>query len=134
MNDATFLNPASKISRLRLLTPLLAAVGALLWGGCASTPLRSSNSAEAAVPGTTGRVLSIAEMRQHVPGSVAYFGDETYAEVNSEWLRAWQDDFRAELFRMDIPHWEARFDCNRFATLYTGLAQAEYFRKSFHSR
>ncbi len=60
-------------------------------------------------------------------------GDRAYAEVNSAWLHEWYDTFRAELFRLGIVKWDGRFDCNRFADVYAGMAQAWFFRETFHS-
>lgn len=65
--------------------------------------------------------------------SAMFFGDELYAEVNSTWLRAFQRDYRAELFRLGVVKWDARFNCQRFVELYVGLAQARYFHVAFHT-
>ena len=65
--------------------------------------------------------------------STHYFGDEAYAEVNSAWLARFYDDFRSELFRLGVVGWNERFDCNRFTEFYIGLAQARFYRESFHS-
>lgn len=35
---------------------------------------------------------------------------------------------------MGIVDWNERFDCNRFVGFCIGLAQAHYFRASFHRR
>lgn len=80
----------------------------------------------------TGRVYSKADMRRQL--TLVMLGDEAYAEVNSAWLRAWYPAFRQELFRMGVVKWEERFDCNRFAEIYTGLAQVNFFRQTFHRR
>ncbi|MCR6655395.1 MAG: hypothetical protein NVV63_06135 [Opitutus sp.] len=80
---------------------------------------------------TTGRVLSREAVRENVPGVI--MGDRAYAEVNSAWLREWYGTFRSELFRLGIVKWDDRFDCNRFADVYAGMAQAWFFRETFHS-
>ena len=84
------------------------------------------------VPPTTGRVFTKAEMHQRT--TTHYFGDEVYAEVNSQWLQQYYQEFRSELHRLGVLQWDERFDCNRFAELYVGLAQARFFRETFHSR
>lgn len=99
--------------------------------GCASH-LGSGNVAAAQPIMTTGRVLQPAELQKLVPGVI--LGGTAYAEVNSAWLREWYPVYRAELFRLGVVRWDARFDCSRFAGFYTGLAQACFFEGSFHSR
>ncbi len=107
---------------------------ALLAAGCAVLPskshiLRSENSRENGV--YTNRVLSKVEIRQLAPKVV--LGDESYAEVNSVWLKEWHKKFRSELLRMGISRWNKQFDCNRFADAYTGLAQIEFYRETYHN-
>ncbi|ACB74010.1 hypothetical protein Oter_0721 [Opitutus terrae PB90-1] len=112
------------------------AAGALvlaLSAGCASPAGRDALSAKsAAMPSATGRVLTKQEVQRRT--ATLFFGDETYAEVNSQWLFRYYQDFRAELFRLGIVRWDDRFDCNRFAELYTSLAQARFYRESYQSR
>jgi hypothetical protein len=80
---------------------------------------------------TTGRVFTRADMQRQT--STNYFGDEAYAEVNSAWLPKFNQEFRRELHRLGIVRWNDRFDCNRFAELFIALAQARFYRESFHS-
>lgn len=99
-----------------------------------SAPSAASRTTSGSARGATsftGRVYSKAEVRRQVP--LVILGDDAYAEVNSAWLRTWYASFRAELFRMGVVKWDQRFDCNRFAEIYTGLAQVNFFRESFHS-
>lgn len=86
---------------------------------------------KAKVRPSTGRVFTRADMRRQT--STNYFGDELYAEVDSAWLRDFYGDFRRELHRLGIVRWNERFDCNRFTDLFIGLAQARFYRESFHS-
>jgi hypothetical protein len=95
-----------------------------------TTPQLAQPSAEMDTPITTGRVYSLMELRQRIPSM--YFGDDSYAEVNSAWLQKWYHEYRSQLSRVGIVNWNERFDCNRFVEFYTGLAQAYYFRESFH--
>lgn len=119
---------------------LLAGMAALCLAGCVSTPASEVFTTGADAPGAntagkveigTGRLLTKMEIKQLLPH--AFVGDEVYAEVNSAWLASYYDVFRAELFRLGITKWDARFDCNRFAELYSGIAQAVYLRATFHS-
>jgi hypothetical protein len=73
----------------------------------------------------------MAEVRQLVPR--AYVGDVAYAEVNSAWLPVYYTRFRTELSRLGIIHGGERFECNRSAELYTGVAQVLFFQEAFHS-
>jgi hypothetical protein len=129
-----------------------AGIGVLVGTGCATnseTAARFPQSPEQAtrvaansavqpvglrssVAATTGRVFTKAEMHQLT--TTHYFGDEVYAEVNSQWLRQYYQEFRSELHRLGVMEWDERFDCNRFTELYVGLAQARFFRETFHSR
>lgn len=118
----------------------VAAIGLLMvemWValGCASATRSNSASVStnsAPVPITTGRIMNRFDVQSRVPGAV--IGDLMYAEVNSAWLHQWYDTFRRELFRLGVTRWDERFDCNRFAELYSGMAQAFFFREAFHSR
>lgn len=100
---------------------------ALAGAGCHTR----SNGTEFSPSVATGRVLGKADVRRLVPRVI--LGDESYAEVNSQWLPKFYPHFRAELFRLGIVRWDGNFDCNRFADLYTGVAQIVYFREAFHS-
>lgn len=80
---------------------------------------------------TTGRVFTRADMQRQT--ATNYFGDQAYAEVNSAWLSKFHEEFRRELHRLGITRWNERFDCNRFVDLFIALAQARYYRETFHS-
>lgn len=79
----------------------------------------------------TGRILTAGELRQLRPNAI--LAEDCYAEVNASWLPQYYREFRSELFRLGITRWDERFDCNRFADLFTSLAQAHFFRATFHS-
>ncbi|MEY4941537.1 MAG: hypothetical protein RIQ93_3272, partial [Verrucomicrobiota bacterium] len=68
----------------------------------------------------TGRVFSSAELGART-GAI-YLSDETYAEVNSRWLKQYYTDFRRELNRQGVMRGGDRFDCVRFSDFYSGLA------------
>jgi hypothetical protein len=80
----------------------------------------------------TGRVLSSAELG--VSTGAVYLSDESYAEVNSRWLKSYYADFRSELSRQGVVRGDDRFDCVRFSDFYSGLAQAQFYRAAFHDR
>lgn len=115
---------------LRSALVLALAVLALSLASCAA-PRLAQPSAELDTPITTGRVYTLGEVRQRLP--TVYFGDDSYAEVNSAWLHRWYREYRSQLSRVGVVDWSERFDCNRFVEFYTGLAQAYYFRESFHA-
>lgn len=117
----------SRRPHTRQLFAVCLGLGLLAWTGCTSIPAE----AKGRPPISTGRVLDKAEVRQLVPR--VYVGDERYAEVNSRWLMGFYPHFRAELFRLGVVRWDTRFDCNRLAELYTGVAQVAYFNEAFHS-
>lgn len=94
---------------------------------CASCGKRSETPALA-----TNLVLTPADVRSHVP--LALCGDAAYAEVQSGALRAFYDDFRAEVFRQGVTKWDERFDCNHFASYYVSLAQTRFYLSNFHAR
>jgi hypothetical protein len=81
----------------------------------------------------TGENLSRAGLRAWFPQVIC--GDDTYAIVNSAWLKSYAQTFRAELFRMTkgAARPSPQFDCNRFATLYIGVAQARYHAETWHA-
>lgn len=60
-------------------------------------------------------------------------GDAEYAVVRSTALPSIYGDFRSTLSDLGLVKWDARFDCNRFATLYIGVAQARYAVAAWHS-
>lgn len=111
---------------------LLLAVGAGLLGGCAGSAALSLEPGKARVSPMTGRILTNQELRGTVPGVI--LGEALYAEVNSEWLPHWYGTFRAQLFRIGLTRWDARFDCNRFADCYANLAQAFFSLEMNRSR
>lgn len=105
----------------------------LVFSGCSAAPRPlASPSGEMAPSITTGRVYTLPEVRREIP--TMYFGDDAYAEVNSEWLRMWYGEYRAQLARLGVIDWDTRFDCNRFVEFYASLAQAYFYREAFHSR
>jgi hypothetical protein len=113
-----------------LRSALLLALAVLALSMSSCTTHLAQPTAEMDTPITTGRVYTIREVRERIPAM--YFGDDTYAEVNSAWLQKWYDEYRSQLSRVGVVNWNERFDCNRFVEFYTGLAQAYYFRQSFH--
>lgn len=95
-------------------------------GGCSK---QSSSS-----PITTGKVIQAGEVWQAVPqGPMPFTPDLGYAVVNDAWLDGFYARFRSDLFAKDVTKWEGRFDCNKFAAYYCALAQAEFYRDTFHS-
>jgi hypothetical protein len=123
----SFTHSRTPFARVAVFAALGAAV--FLASGCASSP--HAGLGEKRSP-TTGRVLTNVEMQLRT--GTRYFGDEMYAEVNSVWLADFYDDFRRELHRLGVVHWDERFDCNRFAEFFVALAQARFFDATFHSR
>lgn len=107
------------------------AVLVLLLSGCAAPALSGPSTERDAPTMMTGRVYSLAEVREIIP--TMFFGDDSYAEVNSAWLKHWYGDYRAELRRLGVVQWDVRFDCNRFVEFYSGLAQAYFYRSTFNS-
>lgn len=72
----------------------------------------------------------IAAVALPLPG---WKGDTTYAVVDSSALPAMFDDLQAAVFRQGLAgKWDSRFDCNRFASLYIGLAHAKYAAKAWN--
>jgi hypothetical protein len=95
---------------------------------CSASPSFARGRAVAAI---TGKVLDRMQVIRNVP--LARMGTMTYAEVNSEWLTKFYQDYRSELNRLGIVKWNERFDCRRFAGLYAELAQSKFFVESFQS-
>jgi hypothetical protein len=93
--------------------------------------LASAGCAKKAIPQATAIVLSISEIRTELPS--AYFGDTSYAEVNSAWLPTYYEQFRQTLFDQGVTKWDSRFDCNHFATYYAALAQTKFYAANFQS-
>lgn len=62
-----------------------------------------------------------------------WVGDVQYAVVQSSALPLIYADFRSTLNGLGLVKWDGRFDCNRFATLYIGVAQAKYAVAAWHS-
>lgn len=114
------------VSRVACLGATLAA---LLSSGCVS-PTNATN-AQTVAP-FTERVLYGADLKNLGPRVI--LGDEAYAEVNSAWLKEWHGAFRTQIFHLGVVRWNQRYDCNRFAEIYTGLAQIAYFRVTFHRK
>jgi hypothetical protein len=120
-------------SEIRTIVTVGLAALILLLCSCSAAPRSlASPSAELDPLITTGRVYSLQEVRAQIPAM--FFGDDSYAEVNSEWLRQWYGEYRAQLARVGVIDWDTRFDCNRFVDFYASLAQAYFYRAMFHSR
>lgn len=119
-------------SEIRTIVTLALAICVLLLSSCSSGVLASASAESDAMPMLTGRVYTLAEVREMIP--TMYFGDDSYAEVNSAWLKLWYGEYRAQLDRVGVVRWDVRFDCNRFVDFYSGLAQAYFYRQTFHSR
>ena len=128
-----FLQHDSMMPRSIILRLAALFLGSIAWSCCAEPPAAGHDQAvfpeDPAIP-TTGRVLSRAEVRAMDPRAV--LGDSVYAEVNSKWLAGFYDDFRTELYHNGILKWDARFTCRHFAAYYAALAQARFYRGTFH--
>lgn len=112
---------------LHLLPALRRTFGCGLLAVLSFAPL----GAKALLP-TTGRVLEVAMLHRELP--LARIGGQSYAEVNSTWLRQFYDKYRTQLSGLGIVKWDSRFDCRRFTGMFTELAQAEFYVEAFHSR
>lgn len=77
---------------------------------------------------STGTVLPAAALP-----ITGFKGDTAYAVVQSTALPALYDNFRAVLSRQGLVKWDARYDCNHFASLYISLAQSSYTVATWHS-
>lgn len=136
VGDGTAVVTSWKRSPLRhLVGRLFLVAGVLMGAGCAGVlQHRSVESGDEGVNVAqpwTGRSLNREQMVRQT--SAMFLGDELYAEVSSAWLRDFQRDYRAELFRLGVLRWDTRFDCQRFVQFYVGLAQARFFRVAFHT-
>jgi hypothetical protein len=90
-------------------------------------------SKKKAVQSTTGRVIPAMEI-YGLLGFNALLGDESYAEVDLDWLEQFGDDYASTLHAQGVVKWDSRFDCNHFATFYAALAQMRFYREQFQSR
>jgi hypothetical protein len=99
---------------------------------CAMLQFGCSPSAKNEPQIATGKVLSAAEIRAHVP---AWCGDETYAVLNEAWVQWHYAKFRSDLSAgaFGIVSWDAKFDCNRFAAKLAADAHVAFFQRTFHS-
>jgi hypothetical protein len=77
---------------------------------------------------TTGETIPA----QNLP-LLGFRGDTAYSVVQSSALPAMFADFKSVLFKQGLVKWDSRFDCNHFASLYIGLAQAQYAAAAWHS-
>jgi hypothetical protein len=102
----------------------------LILGLIVLTSLSLAAHARPAKP-MTGRTLDRKAIGHTLP--MAKLGDVLYAEVNSEWLKDFYPTYRSELSRMGVVKWDSRYDCRRFAGLFTELAQNRFFKQAFHS-
>jgi len=105
----------------------LVIVTAVLWGGCVTNDTGWDQAGGA----STGRVFSRIDLVREYPGLI--YGDNDYAEVNSQWLPHWYGLYRQRLFDLGIVKWSVNFDCNRFADLYVSMAQACNSAATFHA-
>ena len=81
---------------------------------------------------TTGRILTPKQLCDGV-GYPVISSDAAYAEVSSQWLRSYYEDFREVLFREGVTGYDNRFDCDDFGLMYIGLANMRYYRAAWHS-
>ncbi len=73
-------------------------------------------------------------VRAHELPLPGWIGDDTYARVRAAAIPALHEDFAAAMHRQGLPaRWDRRFDCNRFAALWIGLAHARYAVEQWHS-
>ncbi len=62
-------------------------------------------------------------------------GDESYAKVKSAALFELHERFTETTFKLGLPaRWDRKFDCNRFAGLWIGVAQVRYAAEQWHSK
>jgi hypothetical protein len=80
---------------------------------------------------TVPQSLTKADIRNIFPSAIC--SDESYAIVNSGWLRTFAVDYSEALKKATGGKgYSKRFDCNRFTTFFIGLAQAAYHRLTFN--
>lgn len=104
----------------KLLASALAVALLLALGAC------SRNDTASPAAGTVGA------HELPLPG---FIGDESYARVRAAAIPSMHEDFAAATHRQGLPaRWDRRFDCNRFAALWIGLAQARYAVEQWHSQ
>jgi hypothetical protein len=64
----------------------------------------------------------------------AWRGDSSYAAASPEWVAEfYANEFRPYLSKT-LVNWDANFDCNKFASLFTAMAQISYAHAVFHKR
>lgn len=108
------------------MTACLGLAGVVLLVGCAEIPVGRMDPRI-----STGRVYTKAEICRLMPR--VFVGDEAYAEVNSRELDRFYQEFSAELHRLGIAEGDNRLNSKRLVELYTGVAQAKFYRQSFQS-
>lgn len=89
-----------------------------------------------AVSGCQPRHTSL-DTGTHVSASslplAGWAGDAIYAVLDSSALPQMFEDLQNAVFKQGLAgQWDSRFDCNRFASLYIGLAHAKYAVKAWH--
>jgi hypothetical protein len=132
-NDASFGAGITEAMRVGMITTTFPhssllrrlAAGIVVWAF-----LTTAAEARSIKP-MTGRTLDRLAIAHTLP--MAKMGDVLYAEVNSEWLKDFYQSYRSELSRMGVVKWDDRYDCRRFAGLFTELAQTRFFKQAFHS-
>ena len=62
-----------------------------------------------------------------------FHGSTAYAAVSLDALPALYSNFRDTLSERGLVKWDARFDCNHFASLYIAVAQTDYAVAAWHS-
>lgn len=74
-------------------------------------------------------------VRAHELPLPGWIGDVSYARVRAAAIPSLHEDFAAATHRQGLPaRWDRRFDCNRFAGLWIGLAQARYAVEQWHNK
>ena len=106
---------------MKKLPQLLAFAALLALASCAKRE---------ASPMATGAVTANPAVDSKLPGFV---GDGPYAVVKADALPAYYDSFRKRLFDDGVVKWDARFDCNHFASYYVALAQTQYYLRNWGS-
>lgn len=77
--------------------------------------------------------ITPAELRELFPNTFVYVFDESYAPFNEDYLPKLHDEFLNTMSRLGLSsQWRLEFDCDSFATLKMGVAQALYTVHSFH--